>query len=102
MAETIGIARCDGRDPEDGEWYFDGTGDTVNGYDIAYETPDRDAAIRLGVPASVLDSFESDNGIYGNATGNDLFTWLCNNSDLFRTDGQSVGEDYEEDQEEDE
>ena len=84
MAEkTLGTAWCEGGDPEDGGWHFDG-GDTVDGYTMAYETGSRDEALEAGIPAEVLDMFETSGGAYGEP-GRDLFTWLQEHSDLFRT-----------------
>lgn len=81
--KTYGVQWCDGRDPEDGGWRFD-NGNTVNGYDMAYEMPDRETALDAGVPAEVLDLFERGGGAYGEP-GKDLFCWLCDHSELFRT-----------------
>lgn len=82
MAKTYGIAWCDGRDPEDGGWHFDGGG-TVDGYDIAYEVKNRQDALDQGVTATILDMYEQDGHTY--LCECNLFLWLQEHSDLFRS-----------------
>jgi hypothetical protein len=80
--KTYGVAWVKGSDPSDGGWAFDG-GAVVNGYALAYEAETREAAEGLGVPDTILDLFEKENG--GDYDNGGLFDWLQQRSDLFRT-----------------
>jgi hypothetical protein len=77
-----GSAWCEGRDPADGGWVFD-DGGKVDGDEIC-QCVDRQTAEDYGVPAVILDMFEESGGNY-TEPGNDLFTWLQDNSHLFRS-----------------
>ncbi len=79
-----GYAWCNGSDPEDGGWSFTEAG-CVDGYQMAYETPDREAALDLCVPEDILNMFEKDRGPTGYENGG-LMTWLQDHPDLFFTD----------------
>ena len=49
---------ANGGDPEEYGWVFTETRVNVDAYTLCYETPTREAAEGLGIPASILDRFE--------------------------------------------
>lgn len=69
-----------GRDPEDFGWVFCETGHSLNAYDIS-AAADREEALGIGVPASVLDQYETDWSDVAEqwAYGDGLCLWLQNN-----------------------
>lgn len=97
--QTIGSLVLNGRDPEDGTWFFDETQAQVNGFTVAYELPNREAAEEAGIPSSVLDSYEKERGLEnGEYSQGGLFDWFCNNNHLFRSVFKSTEADDEEDE----
>jgi len=91
--QTIGLLALRGRAPEDGTWFFDETQAKVNGYTVAYELPNRKAAEDAGIPPSILDLYEKQQGT--EYEPNDLFFWFCENGHLFRS-VEADDDDYDE------